>query len=75
MLQSHPIVINGAFVGAAVRLDTGYRFVATDFRLDDLNGTTWPALEDVRIRAHRLWTTGSLASPSAARVPALRAVH
>ena len=58
MLQSHPIVIDGVFVGAAVRLDTGYRFVATDSRLEDLDGTTWPALEDVRARASRLWRTG-----------------
>ena len=63
MLQSHPIVIDGVFVGAAVRLDTGYRFVATDSRLEDLDGTTWPALEDVRARASRLWRTGSLSAP------------
>ena len=30
MLQSHVIEIDGAFVGAAVCLDTGYRFIATD---------------------------------------------
>ena len=41
MLQSHVIEIDGAFVGAAVRLDTGYRFIATDFRL----GIQTPALD------------------------------
>jgi hypothetical protein len=39
MLQSHVIEIDGAFVGAAVRLDTGYRFVAIDVRMEALNGT------------------------------------
>ena len=38
MLQSHVIDIDGAFVGAAVRLDIGYRFIATDMRLDELDG-------------------------------------
>lgn len=48
MLQSHVIEIDGAFVGAAVRLTSGYRFVATDTRLDELNGTISPSLADVR---------------------------
>lgn len=48
MLQSHIIEVDGAFVGAAVRLDRGYRFIATDMRLDDLDGSIWPSLEDVR---------------------------
>ena len=60
MLQSHPIVIDGAFVGAAVRLDVGYRFIVTDLRLHDLDGTVWPTLADARSRAHGLWLTGSL---------------
>ncbi len=47
MLQSHVIEIDGVFVGAAVRLDNGYRFIATDIRLDDLDGTIWPSLPDV----------------------------
>jgi hypothetical protein len=55
MLQSHVIEIDGAFVGAAVRLDTGYRFVATDTRLEELNGTTMPSLAEVRRLAHRLF--------------------
>ena len=36
MLQSHIIEIDGVFVGAAIRIDRGYRFVATDFRLEEL---------------------------------------
>jgi len=69
MLQSHVIVIDGTFVGAAVRLDTGYRFIATDFRLEDLDGTLWPTLEDVRLRANRLFRTGRIAAPVPAAGP------
>lgn len=44
MLQPHVIDIDGAFVGAAIRLDCGYRFIATDMRLEELDGTIWPTL-------------------------------
>jgi hypothetical protein len=72
MLQSHPIDIDGAFVGAAIRLDRGYRFIATDMRLDELDGTIWPTLEDVRRLARGLYRTGRFGSPAtieAARFP------
>jgi len=65
MLQSHIIEVDGAFVGAAVRLDTGYRFVATDLRVEELDGTTWPSLADVRRLAHRLFRTGRFDAPPA----------
>lgn len=58
MLQSHVIDIDGAFVGAAVRLDKGYRFIATDMRLDELDGSIWPTLADVQRLARRLYLTG-----------------
>jgi hypothetical protein len=64
MMQSHVISIDGAFVGAAVRLDRGYRFVATDIRMDELNGTWWPTLEEVQHRAHRLYRAGDVAAQS-----------
>lgn len=75
MLQSHVIVIDGSFVGAAVRLDVGYRFIATDYRLEDLDGTVWPSLDDVRKRANRLFRTGSFAAPAAPVSPALQAAR
>ena len=59
MLQSHVIEIDGRFVGAAIRLDRGYSFVAVDFRLEELDGTTWPSLADVQRLARRLYLTGS----------------
>jgi hypothetical protein len=47
MLQSHVIEIDGRFVGAAVRQAGGYRLVAVDLRLEDLDGSVWPSLADV----------------------------
>lgn len=79
MLQSHIIDIDGVFVGAAIRLDRGYRFVATNMRLEELDQTIWPTLADVQRLARRLYLNGSLvetappASPAAIRVlPATR---
>ncbi len=63
MMQSHVIEIDGAFVGAALRVESGYRFIATDIRMDELDGTTWPSLDDVRRLAHRLFRTGGFAAP------------
>ncbi len=66
MLQSHTIDIDGVFVGAAVRLDRGYRFIATNMRLEELDQTIWPTLADVQRLARRLYLTGTLAAPDAA---------
>jgi len=63
MLQSHIIEIDGTFVGAAIRLDTGYHFRAIDIRMEELDGTTWPSLDEVRRLAHRLFRTGRFAAP------------
>ncbi len=63
MLQSHVIDVDGVFVGAAIRIDRGYRFVATNFRLEELDATIWPTLADVRRLARRLYLTGSFAGP------------
>jgi len=68
MLQSHVIDIDGVFVGAAIRLDTGYRFIATDMRLEALDSTTWPSLADVRRLARQVIDGGC--SP-AATAPAM----
>lgn len=64
MLQSHVIEIDGVFVGAAIRLDTGFRFIATDMRLEELDATVWPSLADVQRLARRVIGTGS---PTSAR--------
>ena len=54
MLQSHVIDVDGVFVGAAICLDRGYRLVAVDPRLYDLDSTIWPTLADVERIARRL---------------------
>jgi hypothetical protein len=48
MLQSHVVEIDGIFVGAAVRLPEGYKFVAVDVRLDGLDGRVLPTLAELR---------------------------
>ena len=48
MIQSHVVDIDGTFVGAAVVQTDGYRFVAVDVRLDELDGRIWPSLAAVR---------------------------
>ncbi len=63
MLQSHVIDVDGAFVGAAVRLDVGYRFIATDMRLDELDGSVWPTLADVKRLARRMFLSGRVIAP------------
>jgi hypothetical protein len=65
MLQSHIIDIDGNFVGAAIRLDIGYRFVATDMKLGDLDGSVFPTLADVHRLARRAYMTGRVAPFSA----------
>ena len=57
MIQSHIVEIDGIFVGAAVRQPDGYRFVAVDVRLDDLDGRVLPSLPDVQRQARSLFLT------------------
>ncbi len=68
MLQSHVIDIDGAFVSAAVRLDRGFRFIATDMKLDDLDGSIWPTLADVERLARRIYFGGRLSPPAPAQL-------
>jgi hypothetical protein len=63
MLQSHIIDIDGVFVGAAIRIDRGYRFVATDFRMEELDSSIWPSLADVQRVARRVYQSAISAGP------------
>ncbi|MEJ0019208.1 MAG: hypothetical protein WDN25_22175 [Acetobacteraceae bacterium] len=65
MLQSHIIDVDGVFVGAAIRIDRGYRFVATDLRMEELDSSIWPTLSDVRRVARRVYQTATSAGPVA----------
>lgn len=60
MLKSHVIEVDGAFVGAAVLLSDGYRFVAADLRVEEIDGSLWPSLQDARRVARHLFETGRL---------------
>ena len=69
MLQSHVINVDGAFVGAAVRLDVGYRLIAIDYRLEDLDGSVWPTLGDLQQSASQLFRTGRMTGLRASSGP------
>jgi hypothetical protein len=70
VLRSHFIELDGAFVGVAVRIDRGYRFVATDLRLEELDSSIWPTLEDVRRLARRALLAATSAGPISPALPA-----
>ena len=65
MLQSHVIDIDGAFAGVAVRSDRGFFFIATDLRAEELDGSIWPTLADVKRLVRGLVLTGRLGSAQA----------
>jgi hypothetical protein len=69
MLQSHVVEIDGAFAGAAVRQPDGYRFVAVDVRLDELDGRVWPTLDALRwhVRTTLRLSRALVPPPEAAR--------
>ncbi len=46
MSQSLPIQVDGNLVGAAVRQEKGVRFIATDFRVAEMDQTLWVAGAD-----------------------------
>ena len=58
MLQSHVVDIDGVFAGAAVRQPDGYRFVAVDGRLGELDGRVWATLNEVRRHARSTLLSG-----------------
>jgi hypothetical protein len=60
MIQSHVVDVDGTFVGAAVHVPDGYRFVALDVRLDELDGMVWLSLAELRqkVRARALAVPG-----------------
>jgi len=51
MRQSSVIDINGIFVGAAVKQDQDYRFIATHDRCGALDGSVFPSLREVKTAA------------------------
>ena len=70
MRQSHVIEVDGAFMGAAVREEEGFRFIAVDRRVGELDGRLWPSLAEARRRACQAYRAGPL--PAAAERNAVR---
>lgn len=68
MHQSHIIEVSGQFAGAAVDHAGAFRFIAVDPRVEDLDGSLWPTLPDVRRVVGHLMKTGRL--PDRPRPPA-----
>ena len=48
MSGAHIVQVDGNFVGAAMRDAAGFRFVALDVRLDELDGKVWPSFPELR---------------------------
>jgi hypothetical protein len=60
MSISTPVHVGTGIVGAAIRQDRGYRFIATDLRVAELDQTVWHSLEAVRQAARQLVETGRI---------------
>ncbi len=64
MFKSHVIEIAGTFAGAAVdaygSASGKFRFVAVDPRVEELDGSEWPTLPDLKRVVGHLLTTGRL---------------
>ncbi len=60
MLRSYVVEADGTFLGAVVPLPAGFRFVATDLRVEMLDGSFWPSLADAQRVASQLFRTGRL---------------
>ena len=66
MLKSMVIEVDGEFAGAAVDHDGQFRFVAVDWRVEELDDSLWPSVPDMRRVVGHLLTTGRLPARAAA---------
>ncbi|MGD0105426.1 MAG: hypothetical protein ABSC06_15500 [Rhodopila sp.] len=60
MSQSIPIQVDGSLVGAAVRQEKGVRFIATDFRVAEMDQTLWGEAADALRAAEQMVRTGRI---------------
>lgn len=60
MQSSHVIEFRGVFAGAAVMASSRFRFIAVDPRCEDLDGSEWATLADIRRVVGHLLSTGRL---------------
>ncbi len=60
MSQSVPIWVDGRLVGAAIRQESGVRFIAIDIRVADMDQTLWPTNADAIRVAERMLRSGRI---------------
>ncbi len=60
MSLSIPVQVDGSLVGAAVRQEQGVRFIATDFRVAEMDQTLWPSAADALRAAEQMVRTGRI---------------
>jgi hypothetical protein len=63
MRQSRPIEVNGVFLGAAVEHELGFRFIAVDVRVTEMDQSLWPTLDYAYRSARQLFKSGLAANP------------
>ena len=70
MLASHPIEVQGRFLGVAVTHAQAWRFVAVHPSVEDIDGATFPSLAEARRvaelvlhRNHRLPSASASSAP------------
>ena len=64
MRTSHPIEINGIFLGAAVEHELGVQFIAVDPRVLEMNQSIWPTIDYAKSSARQMFLSNqSFVSP------------
>jgi hypothetical protein len=66
MTGARIVQVQGNFVGAAMRHPDGYRFVALDVRLDELDGKVWATFPELHWRVESAYRLSRLRQPEAA---------
>jgi len=69
MNQSHVVQVQGHFVGAAALHPDGYRFIALDVRLDELDGRVWPTFPELHRQVHRAFRISRLGTDTEGLAP------
>jgi hypothetical protein len=59
---SVPIHVDGSIVGAAVRQEKGVRFIAVDWRVAQMDQSSWRTAEEARVAAEEMVRTGRVAN-------------
>jgi hypothetical protein len=59
---SVPIKVDGGFVGATLPQEKGVRFIATDWRVAEMDQTVWRTPEEARCAAEQMVRTGQVSN-------------